>query len=93
MKLSILLPVRLVLACTLLPTFCENGLKLENCHHISADNDTININQPINLPWRLQFELVNGSLNTVFSIRKKHELAFITPLNDKEELRIKYTKT
>ena len=44
MKLSILLPNRLVVAYTLSPTFCENGLKLENCHHISADNNTININ-------------------------------------------------
>ena len=41
MKLSILLPNRLVLACTLLPTLCEKGLKLENCRQISADNNTI----------------------------------------------------
>ena len=90
MMLSILLPNQLALPCTLLATFCENG----TLHHILADNNTININQPINLPWKLQFEPVNRSLNTVFSIRKKQELAFIIPLNEGiEELRIKYTKT
>ena len=51
------------------------------------------LNQHVNLPWKLQFELVNRSLNTVSSIRKKQELAFITPLNEGiEELRIKNMK-
>ena len=50
MKLSISPANQIIFGCTLLPTFCENGLKLENCFYISADNDKNNLNQPINLP-------------------------------------------
>lgn len=58
-----------------------------------AKNNTTNINQPVKLPWKLQFELVNRSLNTVFSMCKKQKSAFITSLNEGiEELRIKCTK-
>ena len=67
MKLSIRPPNQIFFGCTLLPIFCENGLKLENCFHISANNNTMNLNQPINLPWKLQLELVNRSLNTTLS--------------------------
>ena len=56
------LPNLIMFGCTLLPTFCGNGLKLENCFYISAENNKINLNQPINLPWKLQFELVNRSI-------------------------------
>ena len=48
-------------ACTLLLTCCKNGLKLESCFYISAGDNTNNLNQPINLPWKLQFKLVNRS--------------------------------
>ena len=62
MKLSIHPPNLIIFGCTLLPTFCGNGLKLENCFYISPDNNKTNLNQPINLPWKLQFELVNRSI-------------------------------
>ena len=53
----------------------------------------MNLNQPINLPWKLQMELVNRSLNTTFSIRKKQEIGYITSLNEGlDELKVKYTK-
>ena len=71
MKLSVHLPEQIVTACTLLPSFCENGIKLENCQYISAGNNVINLNQPINLPWKPHFELVNRNMNTTFSICKK----------------------
>ena len=61
-KQSIHPPNLIMFGCTLLPTFCGNGLKLENCFYISAENNKINLNQPINLPWKLQFELVNRSI-------------------------------
>ena len=48
MKLSISPPNQIIFSCTLLPIFCENGLKLENYFHTSADNNTMNLNQPIN---------------------------------------------
>ena len=47
MKVSIRPPNQIIFECTLLPTFCENGFKLENCFYISADNNTNNLNQPI----------------------------------------------
>ena len=68
MKLSIRLPEQIVTTCILLPSFSKNGLKLENCQYISADNNVINLNQPINLPWKLQFELVNRSMNNLFNM-------------------------
>ena len=93
MKLSMLLPNQIILACTLLPTFCKNGLKLENCYHILADNNTTNFNQPKNLPLKLQFELVNRSMNTTLSICKRLEIIYITSLNEElEQLEVKYAK-
>ena len=94
MKLSIRRPEQIVTCCTLLPAFSKNGLKLENCQYISTDNNIINFNQPINLPWKLQLDLVHRSMNTTFLIRKKQKLAFIVPLNEGlEQLNVKYTKT
>ena len=75
-------------------TISENGLKLENCKYISADNNINNLNQPIKLPWKLQFELVRRNMNTVFSICKKQEIGFIMTLDEGlEKLEVKYLKT
>ena len=94
MKLSIRPPEQIVTACILLPSLCGNGLKLKNCQYVSADNNIINLNQPINVPWKLQFDLVNRNTNTTFSICKKQEIGFITSLNEGiEQLKVKYTKT
>ena len=94
MKLSIRLQEQIVTTCILLPSFSKNGLKLENCQYISADNNLINLNQPINLPWKLQFKLVSRSKNTIFSICKRQEIGYIVPLNEEiEQLKVKYTKT
>ena len=93
MKLSIRPRNQIIFGCTLLPIFCENGLKLESYFHISADNNTMNLNQPIYLPWNLQLELVNRSLNTTFSILKRQEVGYIISLNEGlDELKVKYTK-
>lgn len=79
---------------TLLPTFSKNGLKLENYQYISMDNNIINFKQLITLPWKLQLDLVNSSMNATFLIRKKQELAFIVPLGKGlQQLKVKYTKT
>ena len=94
MKLSIRPPNQIIFRCSLLPTFCESRFKLENCFYISADNNTNTLDQPISLPWKLQFELVNRSINTAFLICKRQEIAYITSLNEGvDELRVKYTKT
>ena len=91
-KISICPPNQIIFGCTLLPIFCKNGLKLENCFHISADNNTMNLNQPINLPSKLQVELVNRRSNTTFSIRKRQEVGFITLNEGLDKLKVKYTK-
>ena len=89
MKVSIRPPNQNIFGCTLLPTSCENGLKLKYCFYIAADDNTNNLNQPINLPWKLQFELVNRSLNTTFLICKRQEIAYVTPLNEElDELKV-----
>ena len=94
MKLSVCLPEQIIVACVLLPTFCKNGLCIGSFWYISKDNNICNANQPVNLSWKMYFELVNRSTNTVFSIRKRQELCFFTTLNDgAEELKVKYKKT
>ena len=93
MKLSIRPPNQIIFGYTLLSIFCKNGLKLENCFHISAENNTMNLNQPINIPWKLQVELVNRRSNTTFSIGKRQEVGYITSLNEGlGKLKVKYTK-
>ena len=93
MKLSIGLPDQIISACILLQTLSKNGLKLENCQYIPADNNINNLNQPINLSCKLQFDLVNRNMNTVFSIRKRQVIGFITRLNKgMEQLEVKYKK-
>ena len=58
------------------------------------DNNINNLSKPINLPWKLQLELVNRNMNTVFAICKKQEIDFITTLNKGlQKLKVKYTKT
>ena len=92
-KLPIHPPNQIFFGYTLLSIFCENGLKLENCFDISAGNNTMNLIQPINLPWKLQLELVIRSLSTTFSICKRQEIACITSLNEGlDELKVKYIK-
>ena len=85
MKVSIRLPNEIITTCVLLPPFSKNELKLQNCQYISVDNNINNLNKPINLPWNLQLELVIRNMNTVFSIRKKQEIGFITTLNEELE--------
>ena len=94
MKLFVRLPDQIIIVCILLPLFSKNGLRLGNCQDISSDSNINNLNLPINLPWKLQLELVNRNMNTVFSIRNKQEIGFITTLNEGlQELKVKYTKT
>ena len=38
MKLSIHVPEQIITACTLLPSFSKNRLKLKNCQYISPEN-------------------------------------------------------
>ena len=76
MKLSIHLPEQIVTVCTLLPSFSKNGLKLENCQYIVTDNNINNLNQLINLPWKLQFKLVKRNMSATFSIRTKTKTWF-----------------
>ena len=94
MKLLVRIPEQIIAACVLLPTLDKNGLRMASNQYISADNNICNTNLPINLPWKVHFDLVNRSTNTVFSICKKQELCFLTTLNKgMEELKVKYTKT
>ena len=93
-KWSVCLPEQIIAACVLLPTLCKNVLCMESFQYISTYTNICNANQLINLPWKVHFELVNRSTNTVFSICKRQELCFLTTLNDwAEELKFKYTKT
>ena len=94
MKLLVRMPAQVTAACVLLPTFSKNGLKMEKFQYISAEDKICNANQHVNLPLKVHLDLVNRSTNTVFSIRKKQELYFVTTLNEGTgELKVKYRKT
>ena len=67
-ELSVSMPEQIITACILLSTISKNGLRMESFKYILADNNICNTNQPINLPWKVHFELVNRSASTVFSI-------------------------
>ena len=44
LKLSVCLPDQLIAVCVLLPSLSENGLKLESCQYISADDNINSLN-------------------------------------------------
>ena len=78
MKLSVRLTEQIIAASVLLPT----------------SNNICNASQPINLPSKVHFELVNRSTNIVFSICKRQGFCFLITFKDgAEELKVKYTKT
>ena len=95
MKVAVRMPEQIVAACVLLPMLSKNGLKLESFQYISAGKNFCNANQPVNLPWRIHFDLVNRSTEGAIStICKNQELCFITTLNKGvDKLKVKYTKT
>ena len=97
MKLSVHTYEQIIPACILLPMLTKNRLCMESYQYMSSNNNKnsiCNASQPINLPWKVHFELVNRTTNTVFSICKGQELSFLTTLIDGvEELKVKYTKT
>ena len=71
MKISVSASGELVATCTLLPTFQQTELKLENNKNISVKDSMINIHQPINLPWKIQLQLVNwNTYKITFLINK-----------------------
>ena len=67
---------------------------MESFQYISANNNNIcNASQSVNLSWKVHFEVVNRSMNIVFSIYKRQKLRFLTILNEGvQELKAKYTK-
>lgn len=91
MKMAAWMPEQIVAACD---SF-TNRLKLESFQYISAGKNFCNANQPVNLPWRIHFDLVNRSTEGAIStICKNQELCFITTLNKGvDKLKVKYTKT
>lgn len=92
MKRSTHLRENIITTCLLF--LSENGLKLDNSQYISTENNIVNLNQSLNLPWKLQLDTVYRSLNLTFSIRKKQEIGFIVPLNEGiNRIQVKYTKT
>ena len=92
MKRSTHLRENIITTCLLF--LSENGLKLDNSQYISTENNIVNLNQSLNLPWKLQLDTVYRSLNLTFSIRKKQEIGFIVPLNEGiNRIQMKYTKT
>ena len=93
-KLSVHMPEQIIAACVILPILCKNGLSMKSFQYISANSNICNAYQPINLPWKVHFELVNRSTNSIFSTCKRQSLSFLTTLNDEvKELKVKHAKT
>ena len=56
---------------------------MESFQYISADKHICNANQPVNLPWKIHFDLVNRSTSgVILTIHKKQELCIIITLNE-----------
>ena len=69
MKLSVHTYEQIIPACILLPMLTKNRLCMESYQYMSSNNNKnsiCNASQPINLPWKVHFELVNRTTNTVF---------------------------
>ena len=82
MKTSVYIPDEIVATCTLLPTFQQSVLKLENNNYISVIDNMINIHEPLNLPWKIQLELLNRNIdNITFSINKGQEIGYFMRIN------------
>ena len=71
MKLSICLPKEIIAAFILLPTLCKNGLCMESFQYMLADDNICNASQPINLPWKIHFELVNAKESNSVSLQSR----------------------
>ena len=96
MKVAVRMLEQIDAVSILFPMLSKNGLKLESFQYISADNNVCNnANQPVSLPWRIHFDLVNRNAEgTFFTICKNQALCFITALNEgMNKLKVKYTKS
>ena len=95
MKVAVRMLEQIDAVSILLPTLSKNGLKLESFQYNSAHLVCNNANQPVSLPWRMQFDLVNRNAEgTFFTICKNQALCFITALNEgMNKLKVKYTKS
>ena len=71
MKLSIHTLEQIITACIVLTTLTKNRVCMESYQHMSSNNNKNSIcNEYLLLksPWKIHFELINRSTNTVFSI-------------------------
>ena len=82
MKIAVTLPQNITANCILLPSFKRERLHLQNNHYISKESDLANLNQPVNLPCKIYFELLNANTNdTTLRIRKRDPIGFFMPIN------------
>ena len=80
MKLSVHTHEQIIAACILLPTLTKNGLCMESYQYMSSNNNKnsiCNTHQLVNSPWKIHFELINRSTNTLFFNMQKTRNLFI----------------
>ena len=72
MKVDVKLPNNIIGTCTLILSLEKKDLSIQNNQYISTENNIVNINQPIDLPWQINLELLNKSTNnTIFRFTKR----------------------
>ena len=84
MKLSVRTYEQIIPACILLPMLTKNRLCMESYQYMSSNNNKnsiYNASQPINLPWKVHFELVNRTANTVFFKMQRTRTQFLHNFN------------
>ena len=59
MTVGFKLPNNIIGTCTLTPLFERDDLSIKNKLYISTKSDKANINQPIDLSWKINPELLN----------------------------------
>ena len=65
-----------------MPLLEGEGLSIQNNSYISTENNVANFNQPIDLSWQINIELLNKSTNnTTFRFRKRQEIRYFMTIN------------
>ena len=70
MKIKLRLPNNLAGACTLLPSFLNNNIKLLNSFPVAIDGVIASQNQAIDLPYVFTLKIQNENMNITIQLEK-----------------------
>ena len=83
MKVGVKLPSNIIGTCTLITFLERESPNIQNSSYISTENNIANINQPTDLPWWINLELLNRSTNnTTFRFIKRQDIGYFMTINE-----------